>query len=253
VLSKINKLAREFSQSADKGEWLRNEVKWRYFTYRQRAHHRQNVQFDAEHHVETAGDLALEKAGISGDQIRAGNGVYRALTGALFHSALAAIPLPHEQYSFVDVGSGKGKVLLMAADYPFRRVVGIEYSPLLHQVAVKNIASYVSSTQRCRDVVAELGDALAYVPPPGPLFFFMFNALAPDMMERWLAGVDRLAGEDSDRAIVVEYTNLRTVREMAPVLERRVNLETFRRSGKFVVLANSAARRTLASAGGHAR
>ena len=246
MLSKINKLAREFSQSPDKGEWLRNEIKWRYFTYRQRAHHQQNLRFDAEHHVETAGDLALDKAGISGDQVRAGNGVYRAITETLFHSALAAVPLPYEQYSFVDVGSGKGKVLFMAADYPFRRVVGIEYSPLLHEAAVKNIASYVSATQRCRDVVSELGDALAYVPPPGPLFFFMFNALAPDLMERWLAGVDRQAGEDSARAIFVVYTNLRTVREMAPVLKQRVNLQTCRRSGKFVVLASSAARRTLA-------
>ena len=244
MLSKINKLAREFGQSAHKGEWLRDQIKWRYFTYRQRAHHQQNLRFDAEHHVETAGDLALDKAGISGDQIRAGNGVYRAITEELFHATLRAVTLPHEQYSFVDVGSGKGKVLFMAADYPFRRVVGIEYSPLLHEAAVRNIASYVSSTQRCRDVVSELGDALAHVPPPGPLFFFMFNALAPDLMERWLQGVDRLAGDEPDRAIFVAYTNLRTVREMAPVLEPRVNLQTFRQSGKFVVLANSAARRT---------
>jgi len=45
-------------------------------------------------------------------------------------------------FTFVDLGSGKGRVLLMASHYPFKRIIGVEFIPELHQVAQENIRKY---------------------------------------------------------------------------------------------------------------
>src|SRR2546430_8863932 len=39
---------------------------------------------------------------------------------------------------FIDFGSGKGRVLFVAAHYPFRKVIGVELSAKLNQIASSN-------------------------------------------------------------------------------------------------------------------
>ena len=43
-------------------------------------------------------------------------------------------------FTFIDLGCGKGRVLLMASDYPFKKIIGVEFMPELHRAAQKNIA-----------------------------------------------------------------------------------------------------------------
>jgi hypothetical protein len=45
-------------------------------------------------------------------------------------------------FTFIDFGSGKGRVLLIAAGLPFKAVVGIEFSRELHEIAVQNISRF---------------------------------------------------------------------------------------------------------------
>ncbi len=108
-------------------------------------------------------------------------------------------------------------------------------------MAVRNIAAYRSKTQQCRDIEAVLADALAYTLPKGPLLLFIFNALAPEPMRELLKKVDREAGGQADRPIVLIYTNLRTVAELGDVFSGLQNLQVIRRMRRFVVLANEAA------------
>ena len=53
------------------------------------------------------------------------------------------------EFTFIDIGSGKGRALLMASQYPFRRILGIELLPELHRVAKENISKYKSDSQQC--------------------------------------------------------------------------------------------------------
>ncbi len=47
-----------------------------------------------------------------------------------------------QDFTFIDLGSGKGRVLLMASEYPFQKIIGVEFMPELHRAAQKNIAGY---------------------------------------------------------------------------------------------------------------
>lgn len=62
------------------------------------------------------------------------------------------IGVDHSQYSFVDLGCGKGRVVLGAAQYPFQSVLGVDLSTALTEVASRNVSAFPASSRKCDDV-----------------------------------------------------------------------------------------------------
>jgi tRNA1(Val) A37 N6-methylase TrmN6 len=78
-----------------------------------------------------------------------------------------------EQFIFLDFGSGKGRTLLLASQFPFKRITGVGGAEELHRVAQQNIRSYRGPRLRTR-VESFQGDARAFALPPEPaLLFFL--------------------------------------------------------------------------------
>lgn len=121
---------------------------------------------------------------------------YEATEEYEFRYVLERLPIDFEDYKFLDYGSGKGIVLSFAADYPFRRVTGVELSPMLHQVAEKNIEE-MHRHQRVNSgpVYSELSNAAEYQMPERPHVIYLFNPFGPDVLEDVL---NRLALHLSD-------------------------------------------------------
>ena len=94
-------------------------------------------------------------------------------------------------YSFVDVGAGKGRALLLAAELPFRKVVGVEVSEELARIAQRNVArwSRVAKPKAKIRVVHE--DAAKFRWPRTPLLVYLYNpfacSLVAQMAERLAA------------------------------------------------------------------
>src|SRR5258708_7681217 len=242
MIHKVRKLFAAFRESDRKISWLKDQWKWRYFTYRQKKHARENQMFGRLPRVDTATELSLEAAGVPLADVARGNGVYRALTQDVFRAAMDAVKIDARAFTFVDIGSGKGKVLLMASDLPFKRIIGIEYALGLHEVAVRNVATYRSESQQCTEIEALYGDGLAYTPPPGPLVLFVFNALAAEFMRAFLKRLDQEAAAQEGRPVLLIYTNVRSVSELGHAFDGLANLHAIRRKRQFVVIANAAAR-----------
>jgi SAM-dependent methyltransferase len=102
---------------------------------------------------------------------------YQPTDPALFHEMMASLSVEFEQFTFVDLGSGKGRTLLMASEYPFKKIVGVELIAELHHAAVENIGDYRSATQRCTQVESVLADARDFELPEEPLLLYLFNPL----------------------------------------------------------------------------
>ena len=111
---------------------------------------------------------------------------YQPTEPAAFHemlNALQQLPSPEQatlnfrDFTFVDLGSGKGRTLLMASDYPFRRIVGVELLPSLHQIAQQNLLQYKNEAQKCFALEAICADAAAFPFPSDPLVIYLFNPL----------------------------------------------------------------------------
>lgn len=99
--------------------------------------------------------------------------------------------MPYEETTFVDVGSGKGGVLILAAMYPFKKVIGVEYSAELAAVCRKNLAK-LGIGSRCEVLI---GDAAEFKFPGGKLLAFLYNPFDSVVLERVLKN---LASTDGD-------------------------------------------------------
>jgi SAM-dependent methyltransferase len=101
---------------------------------------------------------------------------YEAVPVSEFHQLIATLPPGTiERSTFVDVGAGMGRAMILAAEYPFRAVRGIEVSPGLYEVASENITIAKTHPLRCRDIQLVRGDARIWPYPPGELVVFLFN------------------------------------------------------------------------------
>lgn len=157
---------------------------------------------------------------------------YQPTEPGLFHEMLAALEheagLNFSDFTFVDLGSGKGRTLLMAADYPFRRVVGVELLPSLHAIAQKNIAGYNSESQKCFAVESVCADARTFAQPDGPLVIYLFNPFPEPGLRRVIANLEQSLRRDP-RCVVVLYHNplLEHVLAESPLLRKRTGTHQF--------------------------
>ena len=111
----------------------------------------------------------------------------------VFHAMMARIPFDPQSFTFVDVGAGKGRVVMLASAYPFRRCIGVELGPSAVEVATNNLAIFESAERKCQDLSMVHADALTYEYPLEDLFIYFFNPFVGDAAttERWLAVLQR--------------------------------------------------------------
>jgi len=135
---------------------------------------------------------------------------YQPTQAALFHEMIGAVSaqagFDFQDFTFVDLGSGKGRTLLMASDYPFRRVVGVELLPALHHVAVDNLNKYHSESQKCFVLESIFADATEFVFPNEPILLFLFNPFPEAGLRRVIANLQQSLREHP-RKVYLLYHN----------------------------------------------
>jgi SAM-dependent methyltransferase len=134
--------------------------------------------FDREHGVDTDGELDgwvyLSDLEISSPNWIHGTN-YTPIEPERFRMILSCLALRFEDFVFVDFGSGKGRALLLASEFPFKRIVGIEFSPELHAGAQRNVAKYNSAPRRCAAVESVCMDFLEFSLPLEASVLFLFS------------------------------------------------------------------------------
>ena len=155
--------------------------------------------FDLRHGVDTSGL-------IGGGELRSGhrhdvyNTAYYGMAPSRFHWVLerwvaewianSAHPAVAE-YSFVDLGCGKGRALLMASQFGFplgfppgfHRIIGVELNPGLAHIAQDNLARWKANHSSCPIEVVHQ-DATEFVFPPGPCLIYLFNPFAAPVVRQ---------------------------------------------------------------------
>ena len=137
--------------------------------------------FDEIYGTNTAGRVAVENLQIDSPNSKHGN-PYDPVPVSLFSKLIENVKVRHEDYVFLDLGSGKGRTLLLASNYPFRKIIGVEYSQPLHAVALQNIAQYRSDHRRCFNVELLHIDATEYEIPLEPTVCFFYNPFDETIM-----------------------------------------------------------------------
>lgn len=102
---------------------------------------------------------------------------------ARWSATLPAAGLDLEDYTFIDLGCGKGRVLMMASEYPFRAIGGIELSPELVWCARKNLRTWLRTPRACNNVSVLCGGVHSLQFPEGPVALYCFNSFEREMVE----------------------------------------------------------------------
>ncbi len=134
---------------------------------------------------------------------------------------LAPPPAPIDAYTFIDMGAGMGRALLLAAAYPFRQVVGVELHPTLARIARRNLALWRAAGRALAPMRITCRDAADFPLPPGPCLVFLFNPFGAPVLRRLLRLWNANIAERS-RQLDILYVNdeQRNVLACAPGFER---------------------------------
>jgi hypothetical protein len=156
---------------------------------------------------------------------------YYASEPWLFGQIIAALNvgasrIDFREFTFVDLGSGKGRALLMASDFPFRRIAGVEFMPGLHQIAERNIARYSSNRQQCREIESLCLDVRDCEFPAGPLVVYMFNSFPEPVFAGVLENLRRSLEKDPRPAFVAyRYPQFESLLAKCPWLQKVAGTE----------------------------
>jgi SAM-dependent methyltransferase len=94
--------------------------------------------------------------------------------------------------TFVDVGAGMGRAVLLAAELRFKAVVGVELHPALAGIARRNLAVWRRAGRAPVPVRIICGDAVEFRWPKGPCVAFLFNPFGAAVMRRLLGAMAKV-------------------------------------------------------------
>lgn len=159
--------------------------------------------FDETLGVDTRGIVPLSALSVEGNTWIHGNR-YQPIAAYLFEQMMSALPIDHRRFTFIDLGSGKGRALLLASRFPFRAIIGVEFADELHRTCLDNIRNFRQEWQQCRNIQAFRGDAAAFDFPLEPLVVYLYNPFGPEVLSAVLKRIERSLEADP-RPVYVVY------------------------------------------------
>ncbi len=166
---------------------------------------REHAQWDTDHCVDTApGNSFGWMADIVGENWSHGRGYHPAPSQSL-HDRLQNLNVDFSDYVFIDFGSGKGRSLFTASNFPFKKIIGVEFSRSLHETASSNVKTYTSSEQKCFDIVPVLQDAAAFEIPIGKTVFYFYDPFGESVMRPVFENVVQAINQSREKCYVVYF------------------------------------------------
>ncbi len=155
--------------------------------------------FDALHGTET-GDLIPASMLLTGHpsdkHVTAYYGVAPSILRGLVDIWLdrTSPPFTIDHYTFLDIGAGKGRALLVAAESPFHEVIGVELNPDLARIAHANIDIATARDRQDQQLLSPIRllqqDALSLAFPSTPTLAFLFNPFEAPLLRRLLRRIE---------------------------------------------------------------
>jgi tRNA G46 methylase TrmB len=156
--------------------------------------------FDLAHGVDTAGIISLAALDVREPGWVHGFD-YQPVEPMDFASVLAPFAIDYPRTTFIDLGAGKGRVVMLASALPFRQLVGVEIAPELARIASANLGRYTQGSATNWEIVrADAGD---YRFPATPLVVFMYNPFTAPVMRRVIEQLRDVRERAAERVIVI--------------------------------------------------
>ncbi|WP_350288385.1 hypothetical protein [uncultured Croceitalea sp.] len=160
--------------------------------------------FDFKYNLETSSHVHLENLDFSDEQKKHFywyEGTYVVQLRKLFNK----LQIPKEKV-FVDIGSGKGRVLLIAAEYGFKKIKGVELSSNLCEIAKKNLSVFISKKKYSSDIEVINKNALHYNFTDDEDIFFLYNPFGEQVLRQFIVNIKNSILRNK-RSVKIIYVN----------------------------------------------
>jgi hypothetical protein len=181
------------------------------------AHAIANRLFDRACGSITSGAVQLSDLTIvdGGEHQDLGNRRYEGAAVLTCISLIRRLPADRGEYTFVVYGSGKGRVVLLAAALGFRRVIGIEFARELHEIARSNVLEFQRRLfWKKTNIYLHLGDAAQFELPQDKCIVFLYNPFPEFTLHEVLIRTEE-SYERNPREIYLVYLNPRFLPTLA--------------------------------------
>jgi len=174
-------LTQRFEEKGGAWPFLKEKVRFQLCSTFERA-------WDTAHRVDTSGQIDLENLEVIGENRAFGHSVV-STSPQTFSFLGRLFPAEKSNYTFIDVGCGKGRVVLLASQLGFKQVIGVEFSPWAAGIAVGNIRTFRGNRAGLDSCSIVVADALEYQLPNEPLVLYFDSPFFPQLSERFFGRV----------------------------------------------------------------
>jgi SAM-dependent methyltransferase len=126
----------------------------------------------------------------SGSESDAYSNGYLGAHPGIVRKCLGLIPIVPGA-TFIDLGCGKGRALVIACEFPFAKLIGVELSPFVARIASRNFAKLVRRDKQFARVSIRIGDASQPPFEPGCNVLFFYNAFVGEPVQALIANLRR--------------------------------------------------------------
>ena len=162
--------------------------------------------FDRSYGVRTSGFISLASTSFDPTKLHQATS-YGPVNGWAFRKILKDLSLPHRLH-FVDLGAGLGRPCILAAEYGFEKVIGVELAPELCRVARENIASCrLPERSKSRIDIIE-GDILDYCEHTEDDVFFVYRPFSHQLFRRVCGKLAERAARQEKAVLIIHSERL---------------------------------------------
>jgi SAM-dependent methyltransferase len=146
-----------------------------------------DLEYDWEYRVNTTSGTVGWRERLLGHF----HSAYQPTDPTAFRGMMNMLPISAEEFTFIDLGSGKGRTLLLASEYAFQRIIGVELLAELHHAAEENIRAYCEANHPPSKIESILMDACDFEFPATPLVVYLFHPLPMAGLECVVRNLDK--------------------------------------------------------------
>lgn len=176
-------------------------------------------KWDKRHGVDTGGRVAINasRVAVVGNHAQSGYDIVSTPPN-VFAYLTRYFPDHPNNYSYMDIGCGKGRTVLLASELGFKTCIGIDFASFACEIARKNLTSYKSAVAKrspCA-IFNECATKCAF--PDGNLLLFFNNPFGADLWPEVTRRIAEAANQDRAVTIVLLGSFPDTIRAAADLL-----------------------------------